>query len=282
MLSKSLPTSDTSDVFDVSDSAEVLEDSFLQRPMISIVIPVYNQECYLKDTYTCLMNQTFTDWEAIWVNDASTDRSAEILNSFSDTRMRVIHLAQNVGVARCRNTGTAVATGRYLAFLDSDDLWLPQKLEHQLSFMKSNHCAFYFTDYEFANHEGKGSGKVTSIPKQMTYWQALGNTTIFTSTVMLDRQQIPDELMQMPTIKSEDTATWWNILRAGYVGFGLQENLTLYRRPPRKKGGKSMSSNKVAALKRIWVLYRKHEHLSVAKSIQCFVRYAVHAVMRRI
>lgn len=260
------------------------------QPQISIIIPIFNQERYLTDTIQTLLHQTYSDWEAILVDDASTDGSAAILNSLTDSRMRVIHLPRNVGVARCRNTGTAHARGRYLTFLDADDLWKPQKLEHQLCFMKESGCAFSFTDYEFADSEGQGTGKVTSIPKTLTYREALGNTTIFTSTVMMDRNQIPQNLLLMPEIESEDTATWWQILKAGYTAFGLQENLTYYRRP-RKKGTKklfdlkrsgSMSSNKFKAIQRIWKLYRQQEKLSFFVSICCFFRYAVNAVRRRI
>lgn len=268
---------------------ECIQTSF-SEPLVSIIIPVFNQERCLHDTIKALQKQTFSNWEAIWVNDASTDGSAAILDSLNDARMRVIHLSKNVGVARCRNTGTVNAVGRYLAFLDADDLWRPQKLEHQLRFMQDSNIAFSFTDYEFADSQGNGTGKVTSIPKTLIYKEALGNTTIFTSTVMFDTAQIPQELLLMPEIESEDTATWWQILKAGYTAFGLQENLVYYRRPGKKgmhqllamKHSGSMSSNKLKAIQRIWRLYRKQEHLSVFTSICYFCKYAIHAVMRRI
>ncbi len=252
------------------------------KPMISIVIPVFNQESYLSQTIKTLQQQTYSNWEAICVDDASTDKSLEILRSINDSRIKVIQLSKNVGVAECRNKGTCVAVGKYIAFLDADDLWKPEKLEHQLEFMQKNGYAFSFTDYEFADYFGNGTGKKTSIPQEMTYQRALGNTTIFTSTVMFDRSQIPRELLLMPKIESEDTATWWRILKAGFVAYGLQENLTYYRRPARKHGVSTMSSNKVKALKRIWRLYRNQEQLSFVLSCWYFSQYAVHAVMRRI
>ena len=115
------------------------------------------------------------------------------------------------------------------------------------------------------------------VPDTLTYKQALSRTVIFTSTVLFDQEKLPEELLYMPDVKSEDTATWWQILRAGYNAYGLDENLGTYRRPR-----KSLSSNKVAALKRIWNLYRKQEKLSAVQSAWYFCFWALRATLRRI
>ena len=115
------------------------------------------------------------------------------------------------------------------------------------------------------------------MPETMNYRQALSNTTIFTTTVMFDTRKIAKDLLEMPVIKSEDTALWWKVLRNGYTAYGLDENLVKYRRPR-----KSLSSNKVEALRRIWNLYRKAEHMGVLSSAWHFCFWAVRAVMRRV
>ena len=115
------------------------------------------------------------------------------------------------------------------------------------------------------------------MPERLSYREALSRTVIFTSTVLFDREKLPDSLLVMPDVPSEDTALWWQILRAGHTAFGLDENLVIYRRPK-----KSLSSNKAKAVKRIWGLYRKQEGLSALKSAWYFCFWAVRATLRRI
>ena len=122
-----------------------------------------------------------------------------------------------------------------------------------------------------------GTGKIVRVPDQLTYQKALSRTVIFTSTVLFDREKIDKALLQMPDVPSEDTAMWWQILRNGHVAYGLKENLVIYRRPE-----KSLSSNKLRAITRIWGLYRKQEKMSVIASAAYFCMWAVRAVWRRI
>ena len=244
---------------------------------ISIIVPVYNAENFIATTINSVMAQTYTDWELLLVDDLSGDRSCDIIEGFEDTRIHLYRQDENKGAYAARNRGLSEAEGRYIAFLDADDLWEPEKLEHELEFMKEKNAGFVFTGYEFADEEGKGNGSVVRVPKTLPYKRALHNTTIFTSTVMIDRNIIPDDLIRMPHIKSEDTATWWTILKAGHTAYGLNENLVKYRR-----FSGTLSSNKFEAIRRIWNLLRKIAGLNVIQAAWHFCLWAVLAVYRRL
>lgn len=247
---------------------------------ISIVVPVHNAGRFIKDTVNSVLNQSYTDFELILVNDGSTDNSVDEINNIKeqtgDERIILINNENPGSAARARNAGVNFATGDYIAFLDADDLWHKDKLLKTKQFMDEKGSVFAFTSYEFADENGNGLGKIVKVPEKINYEQALSRTIIFTSTVMFDLSKIMKSDVLMPEIKSEDTATWWKILRTGVVANGLNENLVSYRR-----AGKSLSSNKFEAVKRIWNLYRKSEQLSVLKSAVCFVGWGFGAVVRR-
>ena len=248
---------------------------------ISIVVPVYNAEKYIEQTISMVRKQTFTDWELILVEDCSKDNSRKVLESIMDTlndpRVCVIYKEKNEGAARARNTGLNAAGGKYLAFLDADDIWKEEKLEKELAFMKEKEAAFVFSAYEFGDEQGIGTGKVVTVPETMSYKQALSRTVIFTSTTLFDLEKISKELLIMPEVPSEDSATWWQILKAGHIAYGYPEVTAIYRRP-----AESLSSNKGEAIKRIWYLYRKVEKLSFITSVWCFVGWALRATLRRL
>ena len=249
--------------------------------LISIIVPVYNVEKFIRETMDSVLAQTYPHWELLLVEDGSSDASASVIEGYMEEkrerRIRLIRQPFNQGAARARNRGVKEAFGRYIAYLDADDLWMPEKLERELSFMKEKDAAFAFTGYEFADENGVGTGKIVRVPETLCFKQALSNTTIFTTTVMFDTEKIPKELLEMPEIKSEDTALWWKVLRQGYTAYGLDENLVKYRR-----AGRSLSSNKVEAIRRIWNLYRNVAGLSVAESVWHFCFWAVRAVWRRL
>ena len=251
--------------------------------MVSIIVPVYRAQAYIAETIAMVRKQTYHNWELILVDDASPDDSAKLIQKMIDEKstetehIRLIRKEKNEGAAKARNTGIALAQGRYIAFLDADDIWFSDKLEKELAFMKQKHAGFVFTAYEFGDGNAKGTGKIVTVPEQLTYREALSRTIIFTTTVIFDTKVIPKELIRMPEVESEDTATWWKILRAGYIAYGLNEVLAIYRRPV-----KSLSSNKFIAMKRIWNLYRKEEKLTLPDSIICFCLWAIRATLRRI
>ncbi len=181
---------------------------------VSIIVPVYNAEKYIRETIDCVKAQTYENWELVLVEDGSTDESLCILETVErqDGRIRVIR-QENGGAAKARNHGLSKAAGRFVAYLDADDLWSPDKLEKQLAFMAKKEAAFSFTGYEFADEKGKGTGKIVRVPEELCYKEALKNTTIFTSTVIFDTKRLAKEKLFMPMIKSEDTALWFKILR---------------------------------------------------------------------
>jgi len=248
---------------------------------VSIVVPVYNAGDYIEQTISMVQKQTFTDWELILVEDCSKDDSCRVLKDITgrlqDARIRVIYKEKNEGAAKARNTGLMAATGQYLAFLDADDIWNETKLEKELAFLQEKEASFVFTAYEFGDENGVGIGKIVKVPEVLTYKQALSRTVIFTSTTLFDVQKIGKKLLTMPDVPSEDSATWWQILKAGHVAYGYQEVTTIYRRPL-----KSLSSNKGKAIQRIWYLYREVEKLSLFTSVCCFVSWAFRATLRRL
>lgn len=249
--------------------------------MISIVTPVYNAGDFIRQTMEMVQAQSYQDWEWILVDDASKDDSCERIENYlkerQDKRIRLIKKEKNEGAALSRNRGIREAKGRYLAFLDADDVWKCNKLERQMEFMEKEKADFVFSSYEFGDENATGTGKIVHVPKELTYKKALSRTVIFTTTVLLDTEKIPKELIYMPNVPSEDSATWWQILRAGHVATGMDEVLAVYRRP-----AKSLSSNKLKAIQRIWYLYRKVEKLSLFTSCIAFVGWAYRATVRRI
>lgn len=249
--------------------------------MVSVVVPVYRAEKYMVETMDCVRAQTYKDWELLLVVDGPEDPTVDVIQKYlektGEPRIHLFIQEKNQGAALARNRGVAEAKGRYIAYLDADDLWKPDKLEKEVAFMNRQGAAFAFTGYEFAEESGKGTGKVVRVPAKLTYKEALKNTTIFTTTVMFDTEKIDKAMLEMPNMKSEDTALWWRVLRSGYTAYGLDENLVYYRRP-----NVSLSSNKLIAIKRIWNLYRQAEKLSIPYSCYNFCFWAVRAVIRRV
>ncbi|MCR5769977.1 MAG: glycosyltransferase [Butyrivibrio sp.] len=249
---------------------------------VSIIVPVHNASDYIADTIRMVEEQTYTNWELILVDDASTDNSIETItgaiesSSLSQEHFVLVLKDKNEKAAAARNTGLDNATGRYIAFLDADDVWLPQKLEKELEFMEKEGASFVFMSYEFGDENANPTGKIVHVPDKLDYKHALSRTVIFTSTTLFDTRYLDKKLLYMPQIESEDTATWWNILKTGVIARGLDMPLIIYRRPAH-----SLSSNKLVAIKRIWGLYRKIAHLNVFSSFIHLIGWAYRATVRR-
>lgn len=250
----------------------------MSSPLVSIITPSYNAEKFIEETIKSVQNQTLTDWEMIIVDDCSKDKTRDILHRIAelDSRLKVVLSEENGGAAVARNTALEQAKGRYIAFLDSDDLWKPKKLEKQIAVMQKNNYAFTFTAYELMNENGDLLNKTINAPNKIDYKGLLKNTIIGCLTVILDKDQVGD--VRMPNIRTrQDFALWLSVLRDGHTAYGLSEPLSVYRLV---EG--SISSNKLKTAKRNWYVYREIEKLSLPYASWCFLNYAFYALKKRV
>lgn len=246
--------------------------------LVSIITPVYNSKKYLKDTIESVINQDYDNWELILVDDCSTDNSNLIIKTYIkiDERIRLISVGKNSGVANARNRGIEAANGRYIAFLDSDDLWHSNKLSRQLAIMKKNGYQFTFTSYELIDDEGINLNRVIRVPNVVDYERLLRGNPIGCLTVIIDKQKI--NKIHMPIIRhAEDYATWLNILKNGVTAYGINENLALYR-----KSSNSLSSNKFKTIRCIWNVYRKDQELSLISTINCLFFFSINKLKKQL
>ncbi len=257
-------------------NASSINDKSGWKPgLVSIVMPAHNSQGSLSDSVQSVLAQTYKDWELIIVDDASRDGTLALASQFAseDPRIRILPLDQNVGVAEARNRGINAARGQYLAFLDSDDLWLSHKLETQIGFMSSTGAGFSFAQYRRIARDGSLSNPV-KVPRSVNYEGLLRGNSIGCLTVTIDRYQIPE--VSMPQIKHEDYVTWLKILKRGHIAYGIPQDLARYR-----VASSSVSSDKRRSAGWTWNIYRRVEGLSVIKSAWCFLHYTARAIYIR-
>lgn len=244
-------------------------------PVVSVVMPVYNAAAFLAETIASVQRQSFPDWELIVVDDGSNDESAQILAELAakDPRIRSLRTDGNQGAGVARNLGMNAARARYLAFLDADDLWHPEKLAHHLHWLAAHPTALSFTAYL---REDLASGQIegVGVPAQVSYRQLLATNVIGCSTVILDRQLLGEPRMPVLRLR-QDFAFWLAILRETGPAHGLPVALTTYRRH-----AGSVSGAKTTAAQATWVMYRGHLGLSLLQAGWCFSRYGLRGVLR--
>lgn len=231
--------------------------------LVSIITPAYNCDRFIGETIESAQQQTYGDWEMIIVDDCSTDNTAEVVRQYAekDQRIRYVALVQNSGAAVARTEAMRLARGKYMAFLDSDDLWSPTKLEKQLSFMRSNGFAITCTAYEHIDESGYPLGKVIRAIPRTSYNRLLLDCPVGNSTVMYNVEKLGK--FRVPDIrKRNDDALWLQILKRERYIYGLDEVLAKYR-----IRGNSLSRNKVELIKYHWILYRQIEGLSILRSL---------------
>lgn len=242
----------------------------MDTPLVSIITPCYNSEKYIQETIHSVQQQTFTNWEQIVVDDGSADSSVKLIKALQalDPRIRLISLKENHGAAYCRNLATQHAQGRYIAFLDSDDLWHHEKLTKQLGFMQERSCYVSYTNYLHINEEGNSLKKRILARPKLTYKKQLYNNYIGNLTGIYDKEKLG--LVFSPDIKKrQDWAVWLEaIKRSQKPAIGLQQDLAYYR--IRKN---SISSDKLALVKYNFRFYHNHLQFSYIKSMKCLLLF---------
>ena len=242
--------------------------------MISIIMPAYNAQRTIGASIQSVLDQTYTDFELIVINDCSTDDTASILSEFlKDPRIRLLTNSKNSGVAHSRNKGVSASQGEYLAFLDSDDLWHKNKLAHQLEFMKEQNAVISYTSTAHMDADSNMYDYVMRAKERLTYKEMLRHNLMSCSSVMVKR----DAMLPFPEDEQihEDYVVWLTIVRTVKYAYGLDEPLLIYRMA---KGSKS--SKRMLSAKMIYNAYRKVGHGTVASSF-ITLRYSVHSIGKR-
>ena len=245
---------------------------------VSVITASYNAERFIGETIESVLNQLYIDLELIIVDDCSTDNTEKVICKYmeKDKRIKFYKLEKNYGAAVARNIGIQKSSGRFISFIDSDDLWDRDKLYKQINFMKDNNYGFSFTSYRLMKEDGELTGKEVIVPEYVTYNDLLKNTVIGCLTVVIDRTIIGN--FSMPLVRAgQDTATWLSILKKGHIAYGVKEVLASYRFV-----SGSISSNKIKALKRTWNTYRNLEKLNIVNASYCFACYLLNAVKKRV
>ena len=252
-----------------------------KREIVSIITASFNSEKYISKTIESIINQSYTNWELLITDDYSTDNTIEIIESYKkkDSRIKIFKLEKNSGAAVARNNSINNSKGKYLAFLDSDDLWESNKLHEQVFFMKDNNIYFSFTAYMIIDDNGNSTGKTVDLSQKgsFSYKDMLAKkATLGCSTVLLVKKTF-EGLLSMPLLRTgQDYAFWLKLLKnTNQDAHILPIALTLYRINPN-----SISRNKFKKAKRQWAIYRNNENLNLVKSSYYFCFYTFRAIFR--
>lgn len=242
-------------------------------PDVSVVMPAFNSGATILQSIRSVQAQSFEDWELIVVDDGSRDVTADLVEEVRAQDPRVVFLRsrENLGAWNARNTAIEAARGRYVAFLDSDDLWLPRKLEIQLAHMREHDCALGYSSYSMFYEDGREL--IFHVPASVAYRRFLKGSVIGCLTAVYDTRKIGKRYMPVLR-KHEDYALWLGILRDGHAARGVDQVLARYR----AAGG--MSGNKWSVLPYQWEIYRKNQGLSLVSSAYYFAHYMVRGVFK--
>ena len=242
-------------------------------PLVSVITPVYNAASRLVETLASVRAQTFADWEHLLVDDGSTDDSVAVIEAAAreDDRIHLLRSSRNSGPSRARNAAIDLAAGRYLAFLDADDLWLPDKLARSVEWIGLNEFSFIYHDYRHISSDGALMGPLIVAP------EILDMETLHTQrghggclSIVIDRERVknfrfPDDCQYL----HEDFCAWLSLVNAGHIGHRLPADLGRYR-----LSLQSRSSNKLKAAIETWKIYRDASKLPRLRAAQWWVEYA--------
>lgn len=248
----------------------------MNNSLCSIIMPCHNGERYLADSIQSVINQTYKNWELLIVDDNSQDNSINIIKSFvnKDSRIALYENRQSTGSpATPRNIGLSNANGKYIAFLDCDDIWLPSKLEKQILMMETENIYVAFSYYEKIDENGSRQERIITAPASTTYKELLKTDVIGNLTGIYNKEKCG--LVFQKVEPQEDYIMWLEILKEGYIAKCYKEVLALYR-----VSSGSLSHSKLKNFKWQWNTYRKVFHLNFFYSIFLYIHYAINGFIK--
>ncbi|WP_281231275.1 glycosyltransferase family 2 protein [Flavobacterium gelatinilyticum] len=237
--------------------------------LVSIIVPAYNTKNFIRQTIESVQNQTYTNWEMILADDASTDQTVSIIEEFSqkDSRIKLFKLPQNRGNGFARNFALEKATGKYIAYLDADDLWFPEKLEKQIHFLKSNDLYFTFSFYDSIDEEGNNLNRRVESPNPLTYKQLFFCNYVGNLTAIYNADYFGKIILETSQ-KRQDWRIWLTILKKIKTAKPVPEPLAFYR--IRKD---SISSSKFKLIKHNFGVYREFHRYNFVFSVLLMIRF---------
>ncbi|MBD5321626.1 MAG: glycosyltransferase family 2 protein [Bacteroides sp.] len=245
-------------------------------PLVSVIVPCYNAGEYLNDSINSVIGQSYQNWELLIIDDCSTDNSAQIIQRFTecDSRIKSFKTLNKSGSPSLpRNIGIDNANGKYIAFLDADDIWMPDKLKKQVEWMESSGLVFGYSFYEKIDFNGNKSNRIVKTRKTSTYQSLLKSNAIPCLTSILERKAIGNT--RFKPIQQEDFCFWLDILKKGYCAHNLCEVTAYYREAP-----DSRSANKIRMFREHWRVIRNHHHINLLLACYYMITYTISGLIK--
>jgi len=243
----------------------------MPQSLVSIITPCYNGILTISDTIDSVLSQSYQEWELLIIDDCSSDGSDEIIKRYAtqDSRIKYFHTDKPSGSPSLpRNIGIENASGKYIAFLDSDDVWMPQKLKQEIAFAEQNGYHLVYSFYEKMDLQGKRNDRIIKTRISTSYNKLLKSNSIPCLTSIVSREAIGDTRFKQ--IPQEDFCFWLDILKKGYIAYNLCEVTSLYR-----ETGNSRSANKLDMFKGYWNVIHNHQHIGLFRCCYYMLTYTI-------
>ncbi len=248
-----------------------------QHPLVSIIMPLYNCETFVSDSIISVIEQTYENWELIIVDDVSTDNSFKQVKQLfgHESRIRLYQMNKNSGAAATRNHAIELSHGQFISFLDSDDLWVENKLEMQVSFMQEHDLVLSFSTYWLIDEKGKVVNSLVHAPPMVDYKDLLKKNTIGCLTAMYDKRKLGKRYFDTTLTMHEDYQYWLEILKGIDHAYGMNIPLAYHR-----IRSNSLSRNKIEAAHSVWKILREYQKIPFIKALYYFIHYAVSSLVK--
>ncbi|MFM1703592.1 glycosyltransferase family 2 protein [Aeromonas salmonicida] len=249
------------------------KDCWLHKPVVSIIMPTYNSSSTVMSSIDSVINQEFCHWELLITDDCSNDDTVALISALANKESRIsIEINElNSGAGFSRNRSIMRSQGKYIAFLDADDIWLPNKLSKQVAYMEQTGALFTYSSYQKLSDEGLGG--IVKVPNRVTHNQLLRGCVIGCLTAMFNAERLGRQTMPLIR-KRQDFGLWLQLLKLCHEAHGIQEVLAQYRTDS------GMSQNKFNAARYQWLLYREVVGLNLLQSAWYFGWYAINGFIK--